>query len=226
MMKRFFFLIFVLVIAVIFGLLYTWLQLASIALNLIFTIIGAFVTVGIFTIAYFQFLLTNTPWLDARMIKDASARYFDLHIFNAGPGLAREVTWLLKVRDSPVNYVEFSIFAEIKCSKIDDFGTFQGSLEALSQNTGTINVKGVIPADCKGKDHHFTVFMKYSKLIWVLKRFKYCQIGFSSEGKRLEIKYEISASDFKAEIEKTSIFSQELVEICRDPSKASIPLGP
>ena len=226
-MKRLIFIVFVAVIAVIFCLMYTYLHPASIALSLIFTIIGAFVTVGIFTIAYFQFLLTNTPWLDAKMVKDPSATYFDFHIFNAGPGLAREVTWLLKIEDSPVNYLScFTIHAGRKCGKIEDFGTFQDTLQALSQNTGTLNVKGFIPADCKGKDHYFTVYMKYSKLIWVLKRFKYCQIGFSSEGKRLDIKYEISASEFKAEIEKTNIFSQELVEICRDPSKASIPLGP
>jgi hypothetical protein len=214
------------VTAVIFYILYTYIPPASIALNLIFTIIGAFVTVGIFTIAYFQFLLTNTPWLDAKMVKDASARYFDLHLFNAGPELARDVTWLLKVEDSPVNYLRCSVHYGIKCDKIADFSTFQGTLQALSQTMGTVNVKGIIPSDCKGKDHHFTVFLKYSKLVWVLKRYKYCKIGFSSEGKRLDLKYEISASEFKAEIENTSIFSQKLVEICRDSSKASIPLGP
>lgn len=225
-MKRPIFIVFMSIIAVIIYILYTYLPPALIALNLIFAIIGAFVTVGIFTIAYFQFLLTNTPWIDAKMVKDASARYFDLHLFNAGPGLARDVTWLLKVGDSPVNYLICSVLSGIKCNKIDDFSTFQGTLQALSQNTGPLNVKGIIPSNCKGKDHYFTVFLKYSKLIWVLKRYKYCKIGFSSEGKRLDIKYEISASEFKAKIENTSIFSQKLVEVCRDPSKASIPLGP
>ena len=225
-MKRPIFIVFMSIIAVIIYILYTYMPPALIALNLIFAIIGAFVTVGIFTIAYFQFLLTNTPWIDAKMVKDASARYFDLHLFNAGPGLARDVTWLLKVGDSPVNYLICSVLSGIKCNKIDDFSTFQGTLQALSQNTGTLNVKGIIPSNCKGKDHYFTVFLKYSKLIWVLKRYKYCKIVFSSEGKRLDIKYEISASEFKAEIENASIFSQKLVEICRDPSKASISLGP
>ena len=198
-MKRPIFIVFMSIIAVIIYILYTYLPPALIALNLIFAIIGAFVTVGIFTIAYFQFLLTNTPWIDAKMVKDASARYFDLHLFNAGPGLARDVTWLLKVGDSPVNYLICSVLSGIKCNKIDDFSTFQGTLQALSQNTGPLNVKGIIPSNCKGKDHYFTVFLKYSKLIWVLKRYKYCKIGFSSEGKRLDIKYEISASEFKAE---------------------------
>ena len=225
-MKRPIFIVFMSIIAVIIYILYTYMPPALIALNLIFAIIGAFVTVGIFTIAYFQFLLTNTPWIDAKMVKDASARYFDLHLFNAGPGLARDVTWLLKVGDSPVNYLICSVLSGIKCNKIDDFSTFQGTLQALSQNTGTLNVKGIIPSNCKGKDHYFTVFLKYSKLIWVLKRYKYCKIVFSSEGKRLDIKYEISASEFKAEIENTSIFSQKLVEVCRDPPKASISLGP
>ena len=225
-MRRLIFIVFVSVTAVIFYILYTYIPPASIALNLIFTIIGAFVTVGIFTIAYFQFLLTNTPWLDAKMVKDASAKYFDLHLFNAGPGLARDVTWLLKVEDSPVNYLSCSVLSGIKCDKIDDFSIFQGTQRALSQNTGTLNVKGIIPSDCKGKNHHFTVFLEYSKLIWVLKRYKYCKIEFSSEGKRLDSKYEISASEFKTEIENTSNFSQKLVEICRDPSKASIPSEP
>lgn len=225
-MKRLIFTVFVSIIAVAFYLLYTHLHTASISLNLIFTVIGAFVTVGIFTIAYFQFLLTNTPWLDAKMVKDASARYFDLHLFNAGPGLAREVTWLLKVDDSPVNYIVCSVLSGIKCDKIDDFSTFQGTLRVLSQNTGTLNVKGIIPIGCKGRNHHFTVYVKYSKLIWILKRFKYCQIGFSSEGKRLDINHEINAGKFKTETENTNRFSQELVDICRNPSKASIPLGP
>ena len=225
-MKSLIFIVFVSIIAVIFYLLYTYLHLASIALNLVFTIIGAVMTFGIFTVAYFQFLLTKTPWLDAKMAKDASARYFDLHIFNTGSGLAREVTWLLKVEDSPVNYLVCSIFAGIECRKLDDFGTFEGTQQGLSQNTGTLNVKGIIPVGCKGEDHYFTVLMKYSRLIWVLKRFKYCQIGFSSEGKRLNRKYEISASEFKTDKEKTGKFSQELGEICRDPSRASIPLGP
>ena len=188
-MKRLIFIVFVSIIAVIFYLLYTYLHPASIALNLIFTIIGAFVTVGIFTIAYFQFLFTNTPWLYAKMVKNASARYFDLHLFNAGPGLAREVTWLLKVEDSPVNYLACSVLSGIKCNKIDDFSTFRDTLQALSQNTGTLNVKGIIPVGCKGENHYFTVYVKYSKLIWILKRFKYCHVGFSSEGKRLDIEY-------------------------------------
>ncbi|MEM0134575.1 MAG: hypothetical protein QXU18_05020 [Thermoplasmatales archaeon] len=225
-MKRLIFIVFVSIIAFIFYLLYTHPHPASMGLNLIFTIIGALVTVGIFTIAYFSFLLANTPWLNAKMVKDASARYFDLHIFNAGPGLAREVTWLLRVEDSPVNYLVCSNLSGIKYNKIDDFGYFQGTLQALSQNTGTLNVKGIIPANCKGKDHHFTVFIKYSKLIWVLKRFKYCQIRFSSEGKRLNMRYEISASEFKSEIERISKFSQELNDVCRNSSKASIPLMP
>ena len=225
-MKRPIFIVFMSIIAVIFYLLYTYLHPASIKLNLIFTFIGAFVAFGILTIAYFQFLLTNTPWLDAKMVKDASARYFDLHLFNSGPGLARDVTWLLKVEDSPVNYLVCSVLSGINCNKIEDFSTFQGTQQALSQNTGTLNVKGIIPSDCKGKDHHFTVFLKYSRLIWVLRQYKYCKIGFSSEGKHLDLKYEISASEFKTENENTSIFSQKLVEICRDPSKASIPLGP
>ena len=82
---------------------------------------------SILTIAYFQFLLTNTPWLDAKMVKDASARYFDLHLFNGGPGLARDVTWLLKVEDSSVNYLVCSILFGIKCNKIEGFSTFQGT---------------------------------------------------------------------------------------------------
>lgn len=225
-MKRPIFIVFMSIIAVIFYLLYTYMHPASMALNLTFTIIGAFVTGGIFAIAYFQFLLANTPWLDAKMVKDGSAKYFDLHIFNAGPGLAREITWLLIVEDSPVNYLVCSILSGIKYDRIDDFGAFQGTIQALSQNTGTLNVKGFIPFDCKGKDHHFTVCLKYSKLIWILKRYRYCQIGFSSEGKRLDIKYEINASEFKTKFENTNIFSQKLDEICRDPSKASIPLGP
>lgn len=224
-MKRPLFLIFVVLVIALFYSLYTYLHPASVALSLIFTIIGAFVTLGIFTIAYFQFLLINTPWVDAKMVKNPSSRYFDLHIFNAGPGLAREVSWLLIVEDLPVNYLVCSILAGIKYSKIDDFSTFEGTQQALSQNTGSLNVKGVIPTSCNSKERHYTVFMRYSRLIWILKRYKYCQIGFSSEGKRLDMKYEISASEFKSEIERTSKFSQELTDICRNPSKASIPLG-
>lgn len=141
------------------------------------------------------------------MVKDALARYFDPHLFNAGPKLARAVTRLLKVEDSPVNYLVCPVLSGIKCSKIEDFSTFQGTQQALSQNTGMINVKGIIPSDCKGKDRHFTVFLKYSRLIWVLRRYKYCKIGFSSEGKRLDLKYEISASEFKTKIENSNVFS-------------------
>ena len=130
------------------------------------------------------------------------------------------------MEDSPANYLIYSARLGIKCNDIDDFSTFQGTQQALSQNTGTLNVKGIIPVGNKNGGPHFTVYMKYSKLIWIRKRFEYCQIGFSSEGKRLDIKYEISASEFKVEIESTSNFSQELSEICKDRSKASIPLGP
>ena len=212
--------------AIFLYILSAYFQNSSIALNLIFTLVGAFLTLGIFTIAYFQFRLTNTPFCEGRLVKNSVSNYFDLHLFNSGPGLAREITWLLKVEDLPVNYLTCSILNGIRCSEIDDFSSFEGTLQALSQNTGSLNVKGVIPASCKGKDHYYTVFMRYSRLIWVLKRFKYCQIRFSSEGKRLDITYEISASEFKAEIKNTSNFSQKLGEISRNPSKASVPLGP
>lgn len=216
-MRRLIFIIFVSIIAFIFYILYTYIFIGSIALNLIFTIIGAFVTLGIFTIAYFQFLLTNTPWLDAKMVKDANGKYFDLHLFNAGPGLARDVTWLLKVEDYPTNYLSCSIILGIKCRKIDDFSTFQGTQKALSQNTGTLNVKGFIPSGCKGEDNYFTVLLKYSKLIWIINQYKYCKIVFSSEGKRLDLKYEINASEFNAEVESTKNFSQKLTQICKNP---------